>query len=56
MCRRTGSKLEGAMAEYHEALTLDPANFEAHQRLGLLLFHLRGQTEEGLGHLREAAR
>lgn len=48
--------VEGAMAEYREALALDPANFEAHQRLGLLLFHLRGQTEEGLGHLREAAR
>ena len=49
-------EVDGAMAAYREALALDSANCEAHQRLGLLLFHLRGRTEEGLTHLREAVR
>lgn len=49
-------QLDAAVEEYRQALLLNPKNGEAHQRLGLLLFHVRGSRQEGLNHLAEAVR
>jgi tetratricopeptide (TPR) repeat protein len=45
---------EHAIAEYQKALTINPRNVHAHQRLGFLLYHTRRQFQEGLAHTAEA--
>lgn len=40
-----------AIQEYSKALTLNPDNVEAHQKLGFLLYHVKDQPQEGLTHL-----
>jgi tetratricopeptide (TPR) repeat protein len=42
---------ENAIQEYNKALELNPNNVEAHQKLGFLLYNVKGQTQEGLAHL-----
>jgi tetratricopeptide (TPR) repeat protein len=41
-----------AIAEYNNALKLNPDSVEAHQRLGFLLYNVKNAPEEGLAHLR----
>ena len=45
---------ENAIAEYRNALALNPDNVEAHQRLGFLLYHVQGAADEGMTHLLRA--
>jgi tetratricopeptide (TPR) repeat protein len=40
-----------AIAEYNQALRLNPDNVEAHQRLGFLLYNVKNQPQEGIAHL-----
>ncbi len=42
---------ENAIGEYRNALALNPDNVEAHQRLGFLLYHVKGVADEGMAHL-----
>ncbi len=42
---------DNAIAEYEQALQLNPDNVEAHQKLGFLLYHVKGASEEGMAHL-----
>jgi len=42
-----------AIEEYQNALKLNPNNVEAHQKLGFLLYHVKGDFKEGLAHLRK---
>ncbi|MEN6332966.1 MAG: tetratricopeptide repeat protein [Phycisphaerales bacterium] len=42
---------DNAIAEYNQALSLNPDNVEAHQRLGFLLYNVKNQPQEGMGHL-----
>jgi tetratricopeptide (TPR) repeat protein len=42
---------DGAIQEYYRALQLNPDNVEAHQKLGFLLYNVKGMAEEGLTHL-----
>ncbi len=48
--------LEGAIVDYQKALQINPRNAHAHQRLGCLLFNVKHQFKEGLGHTTEALR
>ncbi|MBN1422156.1 MAG: tetratricopeptide repeat protein [Planctomycetes bacterium] len=45
-----------AIREYRKAIEINPANAEAHQKLGFLLYHVKGLEEEGLAHAQEAVR
>jgi tetratricopeptide (TPR) repeat protein len=45
-----------AIAQYRQALAINPRNEHAHQRLGFLLFNVKRQFDEGLAHTREALR
>lgn len=45
-----------AIEKYREALALNPANVNAHQRLGFLLYHVQHRFEDGLAHTTEALR
>jgi tetratricopeptide (TPR) repeat protein len=49
-------EIDAAISEYQKALALNPNNGEAQQRLGLLLFHVKGLYEPGLSRLAEALR
>jgi tetratricopeptide (TPR) repeat protein len=42
---------DNAIQEYNTALTLNPDNVEAHQKLGFLLYNVKGQAQEGMAHL-----
>lgn len=48
--------VEGAIRQFQQALRLNPANAQAHQRLGYLLYNQAGQPAAGLAHTREALR
>jgi tetratricopeptide (TPR) repeat protein len=45
---------DNAIAEYRNALELNPNNFMAHLRLGFLLYHVKSEYEKGLAHYRKA--
>jgi len=45
---------DNAIAEYNNALKLNPDNVEAHQKLGFLLYNVKNAPEEGMAHLRQA--
>jgi tetratricopeptide (TPR) repeat protein len=45
-----------AIEQYRKALEINPANANAQQRLGFLLYHVKHQFAEGLAHSREALR
>ncbi|MEN6576734.1 MAG: tetratricopeptide repeat protein [Phycisphaerales bacterium] len=40
-----------AIAEYNNALKLNPDNVEAHQKLGFLLYNVKNAPQEGMTHL-----
>ena len=52
----TTGDIEKAIAEYEQALKLNPRNPHAHQRLGFLLFHAKRRYQDGLAHTTEALR
>lgn len=43
---------DNAIHKYNQALELNPDNVEAHQKLGFLLYNVKGQAQEGMTHLR----
>ncbi len=47
---------DGAIPEYEKALKLNPANAEAHLRLGFLLYNVKGMHAKGMAHLSQALR
>lgn len=51
-----GGEPDRAIQKYRQALALNPTNVTAHQRLGFLLYHVKRQFAEGLGHTTEALR
>ncbi len=42
---------DNAIQKYNQALGLNPDNVEAHQKLGFLLYNVKGQGQEGMDHL-----
>ncbi|HNS21422.1 MAG TPA: tetratricopeptide repeat protein [Sedimentisphaerales bacterium] len=42
---------DNAIAEYNNALQLNPDNVEAHQKLGFLLYNVKNAPQEGMAHL-----
>jgi tetratricopeptide (TPR) repeat protein len=48
--------LDGAIREYQKALTINPKNVHAHQRLGFIYSNLKHDPRQGLPHTREALR
>ena len=55
MAELTGD-IEKAMAEYEQALKINPDNEHAHQRLGSILYHYKHRPQDGLKHTAEALR
>jgi len=55
LAENTGD-LEKAIAEYEEALHINPGNVHAHQRLGFILCNLKHDPSAGLRHTSEALR
>ena len=47
---------DNAIEEYGNALELNPNNVEAHQKMGFLLYHVKGKYKEGMAHLSTALR
>jgi tetratricopeptide (TPR) repeat protein len=47
---------DNAIQEYENALELNPANAEAHLKLGFLLYNAKRKQQEGMAHLNEAMR
>ncbi len=45
---------DNAIAEYREALKINPGNVQAHLRLGFLLYNVKYKSEEGMAHLKKA--
>jgi tetratricopeptide (TPR) repeat protein len=45
-----------AISEYREALKLNPNNFQAHYRLGFLLYNVTKEYEQGMAHYAKAIR
>jgi tetratricopeptide (TPR) repeat protein len=45
-----------AIKSFNTALSLNPNNAMAHQRLGFILYHIKNQPEQGLLHTRTAVR
>ena len=45
---------DNAIEEYRNALQLNPNNFEAHLKLGSLLFNSQKRAEEGMAHYSRA--
>jgi len=45
---------DNAIEEYKNALRLNPNNFEAHLRIGFLLYNVKGEHREGMAHLSKA--
>jgi len=48
--------IDGAIKEYQTALSINPRNVHAHQRLGFLLYNAKRQLAQGLAHTAEALR
>jgi tetratricopeptide (TPR) repeat protein len=55
MAEYTGG-IEKAIAEYEQALQINPGNEHAHQRLGFILYHAKHDPKAGLRHTTEALR
>jgi len=49
-------KPDDAIEEYNNALELNPTNVEAHQKLGFLWYHVKGEYEQGIQHMMTALR
>jgi tetratricopeptide (TPR) repeat protein len=47
---------DNAIAEYREALKLNPNNCQAHHKLGFLLYNVKKKDEEGMAHYMKAIR
>ena len=47
---------DNAIAEYREALKINPNNVQAHRKLGFLLYNVKGELKEGMAHLTNAIR
>ncbi len=47
---------DNAIAEYREALKINPNNVQAHRKLGFLLYNVKGKLKEGMAHLTNAIR
>jgi tetratricopeptide (TPR) repeat protein len=47
---------DGALQEYQKALGINSKNVHAHQRLGFILYKVKGNLQEGLAHTTEALR
>jgi tetratricopeptide (TPR) repeat protein len=45
---------DNAIAEYKEALRINPNNVQAHLKMGFLLCNIKGNVEEGMAHLTRA--
>jgi len=45
---------DNAIAEYREALKINPNNVEAHLKIGFLLYNVKEKSEEGMAHLEKA--
>jgi tetratricopeptide (TPR) repeat protein len=45
---------DNAIAEYKEALRMNPNNVQAHLKMGFLLYNVKGKVEEGMAHLNKA--
>jgi tetratricopeptide (TPR) repeat protein len=45
---------DNAIAEYKEALRLNPKNMQAHLKIGFLLYNVKQKPEEGMAHLEKA--
>jgi Flp pilus assembly protein TadD len=45
---------DNAIAEYREALKINPNNVEAHLKMGFLLYNVKEKSEEGTAHLEKA--
>ncbi len=45
---------DNAIAEYREALKINPNNVEAHLKMGFLLYNVKEKSEEGMAHLEKA--
>lgn len=52
----TQGAIDDAIRDYKKALEINPRNVPAHQRLGFLLYNMKGQKQEGLSHTLEALR
>ncbi|UCG60172.1 MAG: tetratricopeptide repeat protein [Phycisphaerales bacterium] len=48
--------MDNAIEEYQNALELNPDNVDAHQKLGFLLFNVKGMQKDGYAHLTKALR
>ncbi len=51
-----GGEPDRAIESYKTALSLNPNNVVAHQRLGFLLYHVKDLPQEGLSHTQTAVR
>ena len=56
MSWKTAAMWMRAIKEYQRALSINPKNVHAHQRLGYLLYNAKRNLEEGLAHTTEALR
>jgi len=45
---------DNAIAEYREALKINPNNVKAHLKMGFLLYNVKIKSEEGMAHLKKA--
>ena len=45
---------DNAIAEYREALKINPNNVQAHLKLGFLFYNVKGKVKEGIAHLEKA--
>lgn len=45
---------DNAIAEYREALKINPNNVQAHLKLGFLFYNVKGKVKEGMAHLTRA--
>ena len=45
---------DNAIAEYREALKINPNNVQAHLKMGFLLYNVKGKVKEGMAHLEKA--
>jgi tetratricopeptide (TPR) repeat protein len=51
-----GGDVEHAIAEYEQALAINPNSVAAHQRLGFLFYNVKHRPEQGLAHTAAALR